>query len=193
MDFPQLFLQRYEVLYDFWLEGFWKITPEDLLRQRPHARVNSIAWTMWHLCRAQDGLNRFVVNRQQVLDEGDWNRKMNLPWRHNGNGMTFAEVDDLGQRVDLGALRGYFEAVHERTLEIVATMDMDILAAVVRRDRIRKVLFDEGWSRSSDSAAVETYAGWTKGKFLMNHGLTHPFQHVGEMGVIASLLGVEFE
>jgi len=26
----------------------------------------------------------------------------------------------------------------------------------------------------------------------MNFGLTHPFQHVGEMDVIASLLGIEF-
>lgn len=29
--------------------------------------------------------------------------------------------------------------------------------------------------------------------WLMNLGLTHLYQHVGEIGVIASLLGVNFE
>ena len=40
---------------------------------------------------------------------------------------------------------------------------------------------------------VIKYTGWTKGKCLMNFALTHPYQHVGEIGVIASLLGVNFE
>ena len=26
---------------------------------------------------------------------GDWAQRMNIPWRHNGSGMTFAEVDEL--------------------------------------------------------------------------------------------------
>jgi len=42
------------------------------MRQRPHLRVNSIAWVMGHLTRVEDaGLNRFVAERPQVLDEGD--------------------------------------------------------------------------------------------------------------------------
>jgi hypothetical protein len=73
MDFSQLFLQRYNVLYDFWLADVWKTVPENLMRQRPHPRVNSIAWILWHLTRVEDaGLNRFVVDRSQILDEGSW-------------------------------------------------------------------------------------------------------------------------
>ncbi len=63
MNISQLFLQRYDALYGFWLGEMWKNIPEILMRQRPHPRVNSIAWIVWHLTRVEDaGLNRFVVD-----------------------------------------------------------------------------------------------------------------------------------
>jgi len=194
MDISQLFLQRYTVLYDFWLADFWNLVPEELMRQRPHPRVNSIAWVMWHLTRVEDGgLNRFVANRPQVLDEDDWLKRLNLPWRHNGNGMGFVEVDGLSKRVDMQALHGYSMAVHQRTLEITKNLTMDSLAPIMEVEDLRKILFEEGWARTADPALVDNYRGWTKGKCLLKFGLTHPYQHVGEMGVISSLLGVEFE
>lgn len=67
MEWAQLFLQRYDVLCAFYLDGVWEMVPEDLMRQRPHPRVNSIAWNLWHLTRVEDaGLNRFVVDRLQA-------------------------------------------------------------------------------------------------------------------------------
>ena len=194
MDVTQLFLQRYNALYEFWLGDLWTTVPDDLMRQRPHPRVNSIAWNLWHLTRVEDaGLNRFVVDRSQVLDEGSWLERMNVPWRHHGGGMTFAEVDDLNRRINVQALREYSRAVEFRTREIVSQLDLDSLDAVMEEKRLRTILFDEGLAHPQSAGLLENYLGWTKGKCLMNFGLTHPFQHVGEIGVIASLLGVDFE
>jgi hypothetical protein len=69
---------------------------------------------------------------------------MNVLWRHNGFGMTFAEMDDLNQRIDVQALHDYSLAVHSRTLEIVNQIEMDSLENVVEATHLRKVLFDEG-------------------------------------------------
>jgi hypothetical protein len=194
MDIRQLFLSRYSVLYDFWLADFWRCVPEDLMRQRPHPRVNSIAWNLWHLTRVEDaGLNLFITDRKQVLDDGKWMERLQIPWRHNGNGMDFAEVEELSRRIDLASLHAYSQAVHERTLEIVKDLNMDSLAPAMEAERLRVILFDEGWTRSKDPGWVDNYLGWTRGKVLFNFGLSHPYQHVGEMGVISSLLGVEFE
>jgi hypothetical protein len=193
MNVSKLFLQRYNVLYDFWLGGIWENVSEDLMRQRPHPRLNSIAWILWHLTRVEDaGLNRFVVDRSQVLDEGQWVQHMNIPWRHNGNGMTFTEVDDLNRRIDLQALHRYSNAVQARTLQIIDQIDPDILDDVIDGDRLRLILFDEGLAMSSEAAGLlENYTGWTKGRCLMNFGLTHPFQHVGEIEATATLLGLD--
>jgi hypothetical protein len=194
MDVTQLFIQRYDALYNFWLGGLWETVPYDLMRQRPHPRVNSIAWNLWHLTRVEDaGLNRFIVDRPQVLDEGEWLQRMNVPWRHNGSEMNFDEVDDLNQRIDLQALREYSSAVQARTREIVSQLSHDDLDPVMEEPRLRTILFDEGLAHPRAAGLLENYLGWTKGKCLMNFGMTHPYQHVGEIGVIASLLGVDFD
>lgn len=194
MNLQQLFLQRYDALYDFWLAGVWQAVPDALMRQRPHARVNSIAWNLWHLTRVEDSaLNRFIVDRTQVFDDGAWAQCMNVPWRHGGGEMTFAEVDELNQRIDLAALHAYSNAVQTRTREIIGQLDFDQLDPVMEVERLRVILFDEGFAHPKAAGLLENYTGWSKGKCLMNLGLTHPFQHVGEIGVIASLLGVDFE
>jgi uncharacterized damage-inducible protein DinB len=194
MDFPQLFLQRHAVLYDFYLESFWKVISEDLMRQRPHPGVNSIAWILWHMTRVEDsGLNRFVADRPQVLDDEPWMQRMNAPWRHNGGGMNFEEVDALSQRVDLPALHEYSRAVQRRTHEIVDQIDQVDLGETLQAERASKILIDEGLGHSNAADLAKWYTGWSKGRSLMTFGLTHPNQHVGEMGVIASLLGVVFE
>ncbi len=193
MHLPKLFLQRYEVLYAFWIGGIWDQVPDDLMRRRPHPAVNSIAWNLWHLTRVEDaGLNRLVEDRSQVLDSGPWMQRTNIPWRHNGGGMTFAEVDDLSRRIDLAALRDYSGAVQQRTREIVGRIRMTDLDELMDRERLHFVFYDEKLAHSHPEQFVATISGWTKGMCLMNYGLTHPFQHVGEIGVIAGLLGVEF-
>jgi len=190
MNFEELFRQRYDVLYNFWLAVVWDIS-EDLMRQRPHPRVNSIAWNLWHIARVEDaGINRFVADRPQVLDEGGWMQKMNIPWRHHGSEMTFPEVDELNERIHITTLREYTNAVHERTLEVVKSLNLDNLSAIVPLDHVRTIIINEGLAHSQPEGFIKTYLGWTKGKCLMNFCLTHPYQHVGEIGVIASLLGL---
>ncbi len=194
MDIPQVFLQRYDALYNFWLADIWTVVSPKLMRQRPHPRVNSIAWNMWHITRVEDaGLNRFVVDRPQVFDEGQWMERMNIPWRHHGTDMTFAEVDELNQRINLSALQEYSKAVQLRTREIISTLTPRDLDPVMEEDRLRQLMVDEGMAHSNAEGFIKNYLGWSKGKCLMNFGMTHPYQHVGEIGVIASLLGVEFE
>jgi len=193
MNFTDLFLQRYSVLCEFYLRGVWETVPDDLMRQRPHPNVNSIAWNLWHLTRVDDaGLNRFVVDRSQVLDDGRWMERMNLPYRHNGTGMIFPEVDELSQRIDLAALHDYSNAVQEQTREVVEQLDLDELADIMQLERVRMIVMDEGLAHSQADELAANYTGWTKGRCLMTFCLTHPYQHLGEIGVIASLLGIEF-
>jgi hypothetical protein len=194
VDTAQLFLQRYDALYDFWLAGVWEQVPAELMRQRPHPRVNSIVWNLWHLTRVEDaGLNRFVTDGTQVFDEGGWLERMNVPWRHNGSEMSFEEVDELSGRIDLPALADYANAVQARTRAIVARLAQINLDATMEVGYLRTLLFDEGLAHPRAAGLLENYTGWSKGKYLFNFGLTHPYQHVGEIGVIASLLGVQFE
>ena len=193
MKITALFLQRYDPLYSVFLKGYWAQVPQEQLRQRPHERINSIAWNLWHIARVEDaGLNRFVADRPQVLDEGGWMERMNIPWRHHGSGMSMAEVDELNQRMDVSALRGYSQAVQNRTREILETLEADALDAALGEERLRQIMVTEGLAHSGAEGFIRNYLGWSKGKCLLTFGLTHSWQHVGEMEVIASLLGIEW-
>ena len=192
MDVLQAFLQRYDPLYTFYIGTVWNSIPENLMCQRPYPQVNSIAWNVWHLTRAEDaGLNRFVSDRPQVLDEG-WMQRLNIPWQHQGSGMTFAEVDELNQRINLQALHEYSDAVQARTREIIAQLDPASLDDTLTDEHLQRVIVDEGLAHSNPEGLIDTYRGWSKSKCLMNFGLTHPFTHIGEIDVIASLLGIQF-
>jgi hypothetical protein len=192
MNGIDLFLLRYNVLYDFWLSVVWEEVPEDLMRPRPHPRVNSLAWNLWHLTRVEDiAVNRFIADRPQVLDEGGWMEKMGVLLRHNGFAMTFPQVDELSQQIDLQALQGYSGAVKTRTLEVVPELTEEFLQEKLTEERVRTVMIDEGAAGPGAEGLVENYIGWTKAMFLMNHALTHSYHHIGEMNVISSLLGLE--
>jgi hypothetical protein len=208
----QIFLTRYDPLCNFWVADLWTLPPE-LLRTRPHPALNSIAWNLWHLTRCEDaGLNRFVAELPQVLDDREeaadggaadggaadggartWAARMNLPWRHSGSGMTLAEVDELDARLDLAALHGYAQAVSARTRAIVADLDRIDLNATLDEPYLRQVLFAEGFAHADAAGLLQNYLGWTRAQFLFNLGLTHAYQHVGEIGVIATLLGISFD
>jgi hypothetical protein len=64
---------------------------------------------------------------EQVLTRDGWEAKLRIARRHIGTGMTEDEVVDLSARIDLGTLRGYFEAVTAEALRLVETFDSDAL------------------------------------------------------------------
>ncbi len=194
MGLSELFLQRHSIIYDYWLNTFWEKVPDDQFRLRPHSNVNSIAWNIWHITRVEDvGLNRFVTDRTQILDEGSWMDKMNLPWRHHGSGMSFADVDHLDQVIDLKALRAYSNAVRLCTQDILSQIDNIDLDACLQLVHVQKIVIEEGLAHSNANKLAENYAGWSKGRCLMTFGLTHSFEHIGEMSVIVSLLGLDLD
>jgi len=193
VELSTLFMQRYDALYNFWIADLWERVPDELMRQCPQARVNSIVWNLWHLSRVEDaGLNRFVSDRPQVLEDG-WVEWMGVPWRDNGGEMSMPEVETLSQHISIPALHGYSDAVQARTRQIVSTLSMQDLDEVLEADRLRMIMVDEGLAHLNPEGLLKNYLGWTKGKCLLNFGLTHPYQHIGEIGVIASLLGVVFD
>jgi hypothetical protein len=203
-----LFLSRYEPLRSFYLAKVWETVDEAHLRRRPAPQLNSIVWNLWHINRAEDaGLSRFVANQAQVLDEvldeGTWNERLHIPHRHLGTAMTLDEVDEFSRAIDIPALRAYSEAVSARTLAIVEVLDPATLAQTLSEPTVRRVLLngaasssssqhdDEGVAGPQAGWLVDNYIGWSRGKCLIHFGLTHSYQHVGEIGVLGSLMGID--
>lgn len=189
MDAIDFFLLRYETLHRTLLDDLLQGLTDAQVRGRPHPGVNTIAWLIWHAARVEDvGVNRFVVDGAQVLDSG-WLERLDGR-RDVGTGMTDSEVDALSTRLDLAALRGYWDAVTRRTLDVVATLPGQDLGAVVPADRVKRVCADEGAVAPGAEWLTEFWGkGRTRGWVLAQTPLLHVYGHYFEARVAAGLWG----
>jgi hypothetical protein len=191
MDALGFFLLRYREFRRRPVDDLVGGLAEPQLRGRPHPGVNTIAWLLWHSARVEDvGMNRFVVDRAQVLDDEGWRGQMKVDRRDVGTGMDDAEVDDLSARLDLEALRGYWDAVTRRTLAVVDTLGGQNLDELVPVERVRRVAAAEG-AVAANAAWLTEF--WSKGRsrawFLAQVPLLHVYGHYFEALVVKGLWG----
>lgn len=185
-----MLLERHTILHGYFLGDVEAAATPEQLRTRPHPRVNSIAWNLWHVARAEDfGVNCFVADRPQVLNT-EWMRRMNLPLRHGGSGMSLEEVDALGAAVSLEGLNAYRLAVAESTREVLGRLGTIDLTRTLDDARLRPIMIDAGVAYSDPEAAIKNFLGRSGERCLLTYAITHPYEHVGEINVIAGLLGI---
>jgi hypothetical protein len=190
MDAIGFFLSRYGDLHGGLVDGLLAKLSEAQLRRRPHPGVNTISWLVWHSARIEDlALNRFLSDRRQVLDEG-WLERLAVPRRDVGTGMTDAQVDELSTRIDLQALKGYWDAVTARTLEVVETLRGSDLEAVVPAEQVRAAVRADSAVAPGVEWLTEFWAGGrTRAWMLAQTALLHPYGHYYEARVVSGLWG----
>src|SRR5258708_26889666 len=78
---------------------------DEQMRVRPREDLNSIAWLMWHIARAEDILvGQVVAGGAQLFDDG-WKKRLGVTRPDFGIGMTSPEGSELTRQIDVGALR----------------------------------------------------------------------------------------
>jgi uncharacterized damage-inducible protein DinB len=103
----------------------------DLLIRRPGEGANTIAWLVWHLARIQDDQVADLADVERVWTSQQWDARFGLPFDRSetGYGMSTADVAKVQASSEL--LLGYHNAVHERSLQYVRTVDDTELARIV--------------------------------------------------------------
>ena len=189
MDAKQLFFERYQGFRDY-PEHLVKDLTEEQLRHTPHASLNPISWTLWHIARCEDvGVNRLLADRAEVFAEGGWQSRLGVRRRDVGTGMSKAEVKQLCEAVNLDELDAYRAAVTERTIAAVDALPLAELTQELTRQQLRRVLVDEGAGGAVAEDIVRAYDGHTKGWLLGHLALTHSFYHIGQAFGVRALLG----
>jgi hypothetical protein len=191
MDALGLFLLRYDAIHGGFVEELFAGLTDAQVRQRPHG-LNSVVWLVWHATRVEDAaVSRFVADRPQVLDEGDWRHPLAIERPDVGSGMTGAEVEALSARIDVSALRGYVRTVAERTRRIASALTPTAWDEVVPPERIRRVVAAEGLLIDAGGWVEEFWArGHSRGWYLLQTGLLHPYGHWFDATVTRGQLGI---
>ena len=182
-------LQRYLGIRRNIKDSIYEKLEDAELRKMPHG-MNSIAWNIWHMARAEDvGMNRLVTNGTQVFDAGIYQQKMNIEIRHFGTGMEENEVQRLSEHINLPALREYHEKVGEQTLRVFDQLDQIILDEKLDKTHLNKVMIEEGVLHKNAYWVEDFYQTKIRAWFLVHMGLTHSFEHLGQIMLIRKLLG----
>jgi uncharacterized damage-inducible protein DinB len=95
-------------------------------------RANSIAWLVWHLTRIQDDHVADVAGTEQIWTAAGWVKRFGLPFRPSATGYGHSSADVAAVQVADGSLlTGYYDAVHDRTVEYVAGLTDSDFARIV--------------------------------------------------------------
>lgn len=159
------------------------------LRLRPAKGLNSLAWLLWHMARAEDATVSLVTAAEpQVLDDG-WLRRLAVSRRDIGTGMTDAEVAELSERIDLAAVRAYRSAVGRRTREIAARLPPARWAEAIAPADTERMLAQGALSPKAEFVA-KVFQKRTRGGLLGSIAITHTATHLGEATCVRSQAGL---
>ncbi|TDC56056.1 DUF664 domain-containing protein [Actinomadura sp. KC345] len=104
------------------------------LAYRPGGEANSIGWLVWHLTRVQDDHIAGAAGTSQVWTDEGWAERFGLPLDPSDTGYGHTGDEVAAVRVESAELlTGYHDAVHDRTVEYVASLTDGDLDRVVDR------------------------------------------------------------
>ncbi len=106
------------------------LTPHELAF-RPDAESNSIAWLVWHLTRIQDDHVAELDDGRQRWTAQGWVDRFALPLDPGDTGYGHDPETVALVTADASLLLDYYEDVHRRTLQFVASLSESDLEAVV--------------------------------------------------------------
>ena len=196
MDIRELFLDQHAAMHSPAVGGnkmsqaeraFAGLTDEQM-RVRPREDLNSLAWLMWHIARAEDIIvNQALAGRPQVFDAA-WMKRLGVNRPDFGIGMTSPEVSELSRQVDIGALREYRDAVGRRTREVVGGFTPQDWDGAVAPEGVERAAADGGFGARTD-ALKKAFPGRPRSAVLSGIALFHSAGHMGEAATVRTAGG----
>jgi hypothetical protein len=115
-------------------------------------------------------------------------RRMNVPWRIIGTGMTDEEVTEMTARADIASVRAYRSAVGLRTREVASALRPEGWDEIIGVEDIKRAAV-AGAFRDWVEGATHPWLGWTRDDQLASSALRHNAAHIGEAVTIRGLAG----
>jgi hypothetical protein len=196
MDVRDLFLEQHAAMHSVAVGGnktsaaertFTGLSDEQM-RIRPREDLNSLAWLMWHIARAEDVMvNAVVTDQPQVFDD-TWKKRLGVTRPDFGIGMTSPEVTELTRQIDLGALREYRDAVGRRTREVIGGFKAPDWEGRLTPEAIQRAAATGAFGARAEFL-TRAFPGRPRTAVLSTIAIFHSAGHMGEANTVRSAGG----
>jgi hypothetical protein len=161
---------------------------DEQMRVRPREDLNSLAWLMWHIARAEDIMVNQVMNgRAQIFEDG-WAKRLGITRRDFGIGMTSAEVTELTGQIDVAALREYRDAVGRRTRDSASGYKAQDWDGQISAEGMQAAAAAGAFGVRTEGV-LKVFTGRPRTGVLTGIALFHPAGHMGEAATVRSAGG----
>ena len=161
---------------------------DEQMRARPREDLNSLAWLMWHIARAEDVFAGVILSgRDQIMDDG-WLARLKTSRRDFGIGMTKPEVAELTAGVDVAALRDYRDAVGRRTQDLIRGFAPGDFQGELTATALAKAV-ELGCFGAKGEMVAKAFTGRPRLGILGALLVTHSAMHMGEAQTVRTAGG----
>jgi DinB superfamily len=161
---------------------------DEQMRVRPREDLNSLAWLMWHIARAEDVFANVILSgRDQVVDDG-WLGRLKISRPDFGIGMTKPEVAELTTQIDVAALRDYRDAVGRRTQDVIRGFEPSDWQGELQTSALEKAA-SLGCFGPKGEMVAKAFTGRPRLGILGALLVTHAAMHMGEAQTVRTAGG----
>ncbi|EKQ55910.1 MULTISPECIES: hypothetical protein [unclassified Clostridium] len=140
-------------------DELWKDLNEETIRTAVNDKGRTIAYGMWHSARIEDiTMNILVNNGEQVINSGNWLKKVNSIIKNTGNQLTNEEILEFSKHINIEELKNYRIAVGRKSEEIIKNLQFSDMKRKMEQDGLRRIL-NEG-AVSEDESAIWLIDFW---------------------------------
>lgn len=162
--------------------------PENAFYQMPFAGADgyhskTLAYSIWHIFRIEDIVcHTLILKDAQVLDSGNWQKKIRADIITTGNELTCQQIADFSKRLDVKALYEYAKAVMESTDEFLNSVEYSALKSVFNEKDRQRVIDCGGVSSDKNTFwLVDYWCGKNMAGLLKMPFSRHWIMHVEAM------------
>ncbi len=103
-------------------------------------KLYSAAWHIWHSARIEDiTCSHFICRTEELIDEQEFFKRLNIHFRHTGNSLGFAEMQEFNDRIDLRELRNYRKEAGKRTQKTLELLTAEKLQEKISPDSLSEI------------------------------------------------------
>ncbi|HCC37290.1 MAG TPA: hypothetical protein DEQ14_06540 [Treponema sp.] len=104
----------------------------------------SILWNIWHITRIEDIAGNILINNSETVFNKDLKTKLNIKIEDTGNAMSYQEIVDFNNSVNIRELNNYRIKTGKSTKKIIKKLQFNDMKRKVTKNQLEKIMENGG-------------------------------------------------